>query len=264
MKENQTYYYLKLKEGFFDGDGIKLLESMDNGYLYSNILLKMYLKSLRNNGCLLFNDYIPYNVKMLSTITGHNPDIVKQAIDIFNSLGLIEQLDNGAIFMLDIQQYIGSISTEGKRKAMYRERIRKEKEALQLGGGTNVGQSPNIIYNSNSVSDSVSVSISNSSTRTRTKKNGQAETSSTQRFVKPTVEDIIAYCSVAAITIDAQRFFDFYESKGWKVGNSPMKDWKAAVRNWARRDASSNGGQAVPTDTTSGINWDGIGYTHRS
>ena len=50
MKENQTYYYLKLKEGFFDGDGIKLLESMDNGYLYSNILLKMYLKSLRNNG----------------------------------------------------------------------------------------------------------------------------------------------------------------------------------------------------------------------
>ncbi len=85
-----------------------------------------------------------------------------------------------------------------------------------------------------------------------------------KRFNKPSIEDILAYCSEAAITIDAQRFFDFYESKGWKVGNSPMKDWKAAVRNWARRDASSNGGQAVPTDTTSGINWDGIGYTHRS
>lgn len=262
MKENQTYYYLKLKEGFFDGDGIKLLESMDNGYLYSNILLKMYLKSLRNNGCLLFNDYIPYNINMLSTITGHDPDIVKQAIDIFKSLGLIEQLDNGAIFMLDIQQYIGSISTEGERKAKYRERIRKEKEALQLGGGTNAGQSPDIIYNSNSISNSVY--NSNSYTRTRTQQNGQAASGTNRKhFVKPTIEDIVAYCSEAAITVDAQRFFDFYESKGWKVGSSPMKDWKAAARNWARRVTSGNGVQTVPPDTT-GINWDGIGYTHRS
>ncbi len=263
MKENQTYYYLKLKEGFFDGDGIKLLESMDNGYLYSNILLKMYLKSLRNNGCLLFNDYIPYNVKMLSTITGHNSDIVKQAIDIFKSLGLIEQLDNGAIFMLDIQQYIGSISTEGERKAKYRERIRKEKEALRLGGGTSAGQSPDIIYISNSNYNSNSVSDSTSRAH---EMNGQvASPANKKRFVKPSIEEIKAYCTQAGITINAQRFFDLYESKGWKVGNSPMKDWKAAVRNWAARDAEKSGTAPVmPSNGGSDVDWDKFGYTHRS
>ena len=58
--------------------------------------------------------------------------------------------------------------------------------------------------------------------------------STVKRFVKPSVKDIKAYCTEASINIDAQRFFDFYESKGWKVGSSPMKDWKAAVRYWAR------------------------------
>lgn len=263
MKENQTYYYLKLKEGFFDGDGIKLLESMDNGYLYSNILLKMYLKSLRNNGCLLFNDYIPYNIKMLSTITGHNPDIVKQAIDIFKSLGLIEQLDNGAIFMLDIQQYIGSISTEGERKAKYRERIRKEKEALQLDGGTNAGQSPDIIYISNSISDSVSTP--NSSICAHTKENGQAaSTPIKKRFIKPTIEDIRAYCEETNIKIDAERFFNYYESNGWISGKTPMKNWKAAVRYWASKDNDKKTESMPSSGNNSNINWDNLGYSHRS
>ena len=120
------YYYLKLKENFFDSDEIKILENMENGYLYSNILLKLYLKALKNNGKLIFNDFIPYNVKMLATITGHNIDIVEKAINIFKSMGLIEILDNGTIYMLDIQKMIGSISSEGIRKAEYREKIKIE------------------------------------------------------------------------------------------------------------------------------------------
>lgn len=57
----------------------------------------------------------------------------------------------------------------------------------------------------------------------------------TSRFSKPTVQEIAEYCSERKNTIDAERFFDYYESKGWKVGSSPMKDWKAAVRNWENR-----------------------------
>lgn len=58
-----------------------------------------------------------------------------------------------------------------------------------------------------------------------------------KRFIKPTVEDINNYCKEKEISIDAESFIDFYESKGWKVGSSSMKDWKATVRNWARRNA---------------------------
>ena len=57
-----------------------------------------------------------------------------------------------------------------------------------------------------------------------------------KRFTPPTVEDVAAYCRERGNSVDAQRFVDFYASKGWKVGNAGMKDWHAAVRNWERRD----------------------------
>ncbi len=57
-----------------------------------------------------------------------------------------------------------------------------------------------------------------------------------RRFAKPTVEDIRDYCRERRNAIDPQRFFDFYEAKGWRVGNQPMKDWQAAVRTWEGRE----------------------------
>ena len=59
------------------------------------------------------------------------------------------------------------------------------------------------------------------------------------RFIKPTVDEIAAYCSERKNNIDAQAFYDFYESKGWRVGNQPMKDWKASVRTWERRSTQN-------------------------
>ena len=64
---------------------------------------------------------------------------------------------------------------------------------------------------------------------------GDLEKSRTQKFQKPTLEEVKAYCLERNNTIDAGSFIDFYQSKGWKVGNSPMKDWKACVRTWEKR-----------------------------
>ena len=55
-------------------------------------------------------------------------------------------------------------------------------------------------------------------------------------FVRPTVEEVRAYCQERKNSVDAEAFIDFYASKGWKVGNQTMKDWKAAVRTWEKRD----------------------------
>lgn len=57
-----------------------------------------------------------------------------------------------------------------------------------------------------------------------------------ERFTPPTVAEVEAYAREKGYRLEAARFVDFYASKGWKVGSSPMKDWKAAVRNWAARD----------------------------
>lgn len=130
MADRSNYYYLKIKENFFDGEDMKILESMDNGYLYSNILMKMYLLSLKNGGKLMYRDKIPYNSKMLSTVLNHNVDVLEKAIQIFKELNLIEILDSGAIFMLDIQNFIGKSSDEADRKREYRYKIETEKKML--------------------------------------------------------------------------------------------------------------------------------------
>lgn len=57
-----------------------------------------------------------------------------------------------------------------------------------------------------------------------------------KRFSPPTLEEVTAYCKERSNKVDPQRFIDFYASKGWKVGNTPMKDWKACVRTWEQRD----------------------------
>jgi hypothetical protein len=63
------------------------------------------------------------------------------------------------------------------------------------------------------------------------------EKTETTRFKPPTVDEVRAYCSERKNNVDAETFVDFYTAKGWKVGNNPMKDWKAAVRTWEKRDA---------------------------
>ena len=57
-----------------------------------------------------------------------------------------------------------------------------------------------------------------------------------KRFVKPTIEEIRSYCGERDNTIDPDRFFNYYESNGWKVGKNPMKDWKACVRTWEQNN----------------------------
>ena len=116
MADNRKYYYLKLKESYFDDDAIVLLESMPDGILYSNILLKLYLKSLKNGGKLQLDEHIPYTAQMIATLTRQQVGTVERALGIFQQLGLVEQLHGGLLYMTDIELMIGQSSTEAERK----------------------------------------------------------------------------------------------------------------------------------------------------
>lgn len=94
---------------------------------------------------------------------------------------------------------------------------------------------------------------------TESKESMAAEPPTRPRFSPPTLEEITAYCRERANGIDAQHFLDYYTANGWKVGKSAMKDWKAAVRNWERRDDhagrsdSGHGADAAQTGSIGGI-----------
>ena len=62
------------------------------------------------------------------------------------------------------------------------------------------------------------------------------------RFKKPTVNEIADYCIERKNNIDAETFYDFYESKDWRVGKNKMKDWKASIRTWEKRQSNNNKG----------------------
>ena len=64
---------------------------------------------------------------------------------------------------------------------------------------------------------------------------------SIKKFVKPTVEEVAEYIREEGYNVDAEQFVNFYESKGWKVGTTPMKSWTAAVATWQKRNSNGNG-----------------------
>ena len=232
MPESKKYYYLKLKEGFFDSDEMIVLESMPDGYLYSNILLKLYLRSLKYQGRLMFNDRIPFNSTMLAQVTRHSVGVVEKAMRILQDLGLVEILDNGAIYMSDIQNFIGRSSTEADRIREYRNQIESEKSCNKLQR-TNVQQ-----MNCKSTPE---IEIEKD-TELKIELEKERE-SKRKRFTPPSVDEVREYCNEINATISPGAFVDYYAAQGWVYGKSgkQMKDWKAAVRNWQRREKTTTG-----------------------
>lgn len=126
MTENRRFYYLKLKENFYNSETMIILESMQDGLLYSNLLLKMYLMSLKHNGVLMLNDRLPHTPQTIATCTRHQIGTVERAIKVFREFGLIEILTDGAYYMTDIQLLIGQSSSEGERKKKERMRLKRQ------------------------------------------------------------------------------------------------------------------------------------------
>ena len=139
MAENKKYYYLKLKENFFNSDEIVLIENMQDGILYSNILLKLYLLSLKYNGFLRLNENMTYTAQMIATITRHEIGTVERALNIFLQFGLILSAADGSIYMTNIEDMVGTSSTEADRKRLARAEVKR------LGGQTADKCPPNVL-----------------------------------------------------------------------------------------------------------------------
>lgn len=119
-KSTHRYYWLKLQENFFERDEIKIIEAMPNGKDYILFYLKLMLKSINDSGRLVFKNTIPYTPEMLSTITGTNIDVVRVAVDTFIGLELMEKLDDGALFMSEVNKMLGTETTYAQKKREYR------------------------------------------------------------------------------------------------------------------------------------------------
>lgn len=127
---DKRYYWLKLKRDFFKRHDIRIIESMPNGKDYILFYLKLLCESVDHDGSLRFSEQIPYNEDMLATITNTNVDIVRNAINIFAQLGMMEILDDGTYFMAEVQKMIGSAADNDNANRQRRFRERQKELAL--------------------------------------------------------------------------------------------------------------------------------------
>lgn len=133
----KKYYWLKLKEDFFDDDTIEWIEEQPNGEKYSLFYLKLCLKSLKTNGILVRNVgemLIPYDIKKLAEITRTDVDTVRVAMELFKNIGLIQILDNGEIYLTQLKNMVGSESKWAEKKRIQRA---KKTEELPAPGSNN-------------------------------------------------------------------------------------------------------------------------------
>ena len=222
MAEKKQFYWLKLKRDFFKRHDIRIIEAMPNGKDYVLFYLKLLCESVDHEGNLRFSDQIPYSADMLATITNTNVDVVKAAVKVFTELGMMEILDDGTVYMSEVQKMLGYETNWASQKREQRERLRTQENAPGLLDG---GQCPpNVHQVSSAVHQEKEI-----------EKELDKEKEKKSRFAPPSADEVREYCIQRKNNIDAEAFIDFYTSKGWKVGNQPMKDWKAAVRTWEKR-----------------------------
>ncbi|WP_081398727.1 phage replisome organizer N-terminal domain-containing protein [Enterococcus mundtii] len=133
-KQKRRYYWLKLKEDFFEEDTIEWLEEQPNGKEYCLFYLKLCLKSLKTEGLLVRNVgnlMIPYDPESLAKLTNSNADTVKVAMDLFNKIGLIKILDGGEIYLNQLSELVGSETEYARQKRIQRA---KEDNVQKLSG----------------------------------------------------------------------------------------------------------------------------------
>ena len=224
--EKKRFYWIKLKENFFDLETIDWLISQKNGCEYIVLYQKLCLLTANKGGNLqmqIGEMLIPYDINKIARDTKFSVDTVIVAMELFKKVGLIYEQENGVLHIPYVNELVGSETPAAIKK-------RAQREKRKLLQGDNVGD--NVLQEIENREEILDIRYKDS----EKEKESKADKPPRTRFVPPSLSDVQAYCQERQNGVDAQRFIDYYTSNGWKVGKNSMKDWKAAVRTWERSD----------------------------
>ena len=232
----KRYYWLKLTADFFRQKEIKQLRRIAGGDTFTIIYLKMLLRSLKDGGKLYYEGIDADFASELALDIDEDTESVKITVAYLMSKNILIQGSADQYELITADEMTGSECDSARR-------VRKLRAAKALAEAEKT-----LLCNGGVTGSNVTVTTCNtdiekdldSDTRVR-------ERVQRKRFTPPTLDEVKAYADEKGYTINAERFSAYYESNGWKVGRNPMKDWRAAVRNWASRDGERQT-QAVNTN----------------
>ena len=217
---DKKYYWLKLKRDFFKRHDIRIIEEMPNGKEYLLFYLKLLVESIDHEGELRFSDTVPYNEQMLSVITNTNIDVVRSAMKMFIELKMIDVMDDLTIYMAEVNKMIGSAvdNDNANRQRRFRERQKQLALPERYDGVTKNNESK-------SIEKDIDKEIEKDTIKPQ------------KRFVKPTLDEVKAYCQERNNNVDPQKFFDYFSASGWVDSKGkPVRNWKQKIITWERND----------------------------
>ena len=235
--------WIKIVTDIFDDEKILLIESMPEHDAIIVIWFKLLCLAgkMNNGGVFIMNDKIPYTEEMLSTIFRRPLNTVRLALNVFEQFGMIERIDN-VITIPNWSKHQTLDQLEERKEYMreYMQKYRERQKQLACKANSKVNSESNSKANV-SVLD---IDIEEDKDIDLIKSKAKAK-----RFIPPSLEEVQAYCRERNNNVDPEQFINFYEAKGWMVGKNKMKDWKAAVRTWEKRENStSQQAKAKPTN----------------
>lgn len=230
MAENtKKYFWLKLKDDFFDEKYIKALRRLPQGDSLVIVYLKMQLKSLKTEGIIKYEQILPDAISELAMLLDEDENVVRLATEALIKFGVVERWDNQTFYMSAMQQLIGSETASAARVRKHRAlKNGEEKKALPASDQSGALHCNGVVTECNTeIEKDIELDTDTEIEKSEKKK----------RFTPPTLNEVIKYCNERQNGVDPKRFIDYYTSNGWKVGKNGMKDWKAAVRTWERSES---------------------------
>ena len=259
MPERKRYYWLQLQEGFFNQKEIKKLRKIAGGDTFTIIYLKMLIRSMNDDGKLYYEGYESDFPSELALDIDEDVDNVKVTVQYLISNGILIQCTESEYEILTAKEMIGSETDSARRMR----RLRNTQTLRLTQNQTKASHCDADVTHSDA-----DVTLSDADVRTcdiEKERDKDTDTdkdtdrkrntkSSKQSFTVPTIEAITKYIRENGYNIDAQYFYDYYESNGWMVGKNKMKDWKATIRQWNRRSKDYSNRTKIHVRNYSGIN----------
>ena len=233
---NKRYYWIKLKDTFFSSDTVDFLMGQNNGANYVVLYQMLCLKTVNTNGQLsrtIGEVLIPYDIEKIARDCKYfSVDTVRIALELYKKLGLIYEQENGIKQIANFDNLIGSES----QNAIYRREQRAQQRLDNVHQMSNqMSNKIKILDTREKIKDSNLVSIS--------KECVSKETTGTHTHERPTLEEVTEYVKSQGLQVNAKRFFNYYESVGWKINGEPIRDWRARICLWDSEDKGGNNGR---------------------
>lgn len=215
--------WIKLNVDMFDDEKIKIIQSMPEGDSLLIVWIKLITLAGKTNdgGYIYINENMAYTDEMLSVIMNKPLNIIQLALGTFTRLGMIE-LDDKGIYLINFEKYQSLDKLQEIREynrlaqQKHREKIKCQKLSMTSQDCQDIDIDKDKDIDKEYIKESKKKS-----------------------FKKPTIEEIQDYCKERNNSINADAFYDFYESKNWYVGKNKMQNWKAAIRTWEQRDTKT-------------------------